>query len=183
MKMAWFISLLCVSSLLASPQAEPPPPTPPTLPPSEEAKRPDLPTLQPDPTDPEQRIQREARSSLLPRSGLLLPLNTTWHFHTLAIVDMHPRPELPVDAEIDAIVSGEIVDKQIFVTPSKRGLYTEYTLQVERMLRALDQVIPDSRISILRPGGLRRDRWAEPFTMKSAAMAPTRLLGRNTCSS
>jgi hypothetical protein len=64
MKMAWLVSLFYVSSLLASQQAEQYPPTLPSLPPSEEALRPDLLTLQPDPTEPEQQIQREARSRL-----------------------------------------------------------------------------------------------------------------------
>jgi hypothetical protein len=58
MKVASLVSMLCISSLLAFLKAQQQPPTPPTVPPSAEAKRPDLPTLEPDPTEPEQKILR-----------------------------------------------------------------------------------------------------------------------------
>lgn len=130
---------------------------PPSLPPSQRALQPGLPMVQPDPTDPADKLIRTARSSIFTASGPLLPLDTASNFHFLAIVDMKPMPELPVNDEFtDLVVYGQIADRKAFVTSRKRGIYMDYDLKIGRVLKPLDSIRPASTISVLRLGGLAK---------------------------
>src|SRR2546425_13280407 len=95
-----------------------------------------VPVLQPEPADPEQRIQRTARGKMFNFSGQDLPLGQsfTGDYRHLATASMRLLPELPI-GESDAIVIGEITGSSVFVSENKKALYTEYTFSVEGMLK------------------------------------------------
>ena len=69
------------------------------------------------------------------------------------------QAELP-HQEADTIVIGDVVDSQIFLSLDGKGLYTEYSLAVAKILKSTSASFPipivDHSIMMLREGGTAR---------------------------
>lgn len=65
--------------------------------------------------------------------------------------------ELPItDEDTDSIVYGRVIKSEVFVNGRKRHLYTDFTVQVESILKPVGQNASGSKISVLRLGGLAK---------------------------
>lgn len=74
------------------------------------------------------------------------------------IVDFVPYAELPYQ-EADAVVTGEIIRSQPFLSGDGKCLYTEYTFKVTDSLKGLRGSVPfasGESVTILREGGAAR---------------------------
>ncbi|MCA1594721.1 MAG: hypothetical protein LC754_19245 [Acidobacteria bacterium] len=113
----------------------------------------------PEPADPEKRAKRKARNeqhnnSMLgvkgglnasPNSGDEIVLRTNWEVNT---------PQIPA-AQSDIVVTGEILDANAYISADKNGVYSEFALRVEEILKKNNMcaVSPGAVISVERQGG------------------------------
>lgn len=107
------------------------------------------------PTDPGARARRKAKGERyegrpekvkeLPDNIMPLPLNVHW---------WAGLPALPV-AQSDAIVLGEITDAQAHLSDDKSGVYSEFTIRIDELLKNSDQspLAAGSLAVAERPGG------------------------------
>lgn len=67
------------------------------------------------------------------------------------------EPALPV-AQSDAVIIGEVADAQAYLTEDKTGIYSEFVVRVDEVLKnsATTPLVSDSTISVMRGGGAVR---------------------------
>ena len=84
-----------------------------------------------------------------------LPVNPSSELRTTTTVShwFYGMPSLPT-LESDVIVLGEVADANAFLSPDKTGVYSEYTVRVDQVLKTDDSTIaPNQSIDAQRPGG------------------------------
>ena len=75
---------------------------------------------------------------------------------------MQSLPALPVAAS-DAIVMGEITNAQAYLSPDKTGVYTEYTVRVDEVLKQSSAAAVGQR----RPGRRTAGRWSGAIPVRT----------------
>jgi hypothetical protein len=121
-----------------------------------EMQTPSVDFVAPEPTDPKIRARRKAKGKRydkgrpekveeLPDQITPLPLNVHWWIGL---------PALPV-AQSDAIVLGEITDAQAHLSDDKSGVYSEFTIRIDEILKNDSQssLATGNNAVAERPGG------------------------------
>ncbi|MCA1850597.1 MAG: hypothetical protein LC672_06020, partial [Acidobacteria bacterium] len=109
----------------------------------------------PEPADPEQRAKRRAKGSRYDKRGVIPPPH---YKNKGAGVQEHNDwdrgfPPLPV-AQSDAVVIGEIVNAQAYLSNDKSGVYSEFSLRVDEVLKSgPSQFAPGGSVIAEREGG------------------------------
>lgn len=113
----------------------------------------------PEPADPGQRAKRRKRSerhddSLLGVKGVL---NAPPDYGTEAVLTNHWEVHLPrlPSGQSDVVLIGKTLDANAYLSADKNGVYSEFTVQVEDVLKnaAASQLSPGDRITAERQGG------------------------------
>jgi hypothetical protein len=121
---------------------------------SKEAKLPTVDYDTPEPTATDKRAQRNARGKRY--DGSMRVAEPHPDAGAKGVLDswMQTLPAFPVDAS-DAIVRGEITNAQAYLSPDKTGVYTEYTVHVEEVLKqdADAPVLAGGLVDAQREGG------------------------------
>lgn len=114
-----------------------------------------IPVLQDEPTDAQERAQRDARGKMFNFSGPDLPLGPgfTNDYRFVTALTMRLLSELPI-GESDMVAIGEITGSNVFVAKNKKALYTEFTFSLERMVKPTGGAVPEAVISVVRLGGV-----------------------------
>jgi len=111
----------------------------------------------PEPTDPEQRAKRKAKNSHYDNLGLVSKQPSESISET--VVENHWQDGLeglPVN-QSDAIVIGEATNARTFLSNDKKGVYTEFTLRVDEVLKSPDSALAlGDTLCVDRPGGFVR---------------------------
>lgn len=107
----------------------------------------------PEPTDPQERAKRKSKDKRFPKGRLEESPGIT---ETL-IMDGggSGRPEaIPVGLS-HIIIVGNILNAKAYLSSDKTGLFSEFTVSIEEVLKATgsDPVIPGANISVEREGG------------------------------
>src|SRR5262245_31659650 len=116
-----------------------------------------LPTVNydaPEPNTANEKTRRNARGKRF--DGRLLVAEPHPEAGAKGILDswMQTLPALPVVAG-DAIVVGDITSAQAFLSPDKTGVYTEYTVRVDEMLKQYSAapIVTGGFVDVQREGG------------------------------
>ena len=116
-----------------------------------------LPTVNydaPEPSNANETARRNARGKRF--NGSLRVSEPHSEAGAKGILDswMQSIPAIPVDAS-DAIVIGDITDAQAFLSPDKTGVYCEYTVRVDKLLKqnAAAPIIVGGFVVAQREGG------------------------------
>src|SRR5687767_3670517 len=107
----------------------------------------------PESTDKEKLEKRRKKGLKYDKANL--PVNPSPEVRTTTFVShwFYGMPSLPT-LQSDAIVLGEVADANAFLSPDKTGVYSEYTIRVDQVLKADDTtVVPSQTIAAQRPGG------------------------------
>jgi len=107
----------------------------------------------PEPADPQERAKRKSKDNRFPKGVLDELPNVT----ESEIVDGHGlerRPTLPV-ALSDMIIVGNVLNTQAYLSSNKTGLFSEFTISIEEVLKTTgsDPVLPGADILVEREGG------------------------------
>ena len=112
----------------------------------------------PEPTDPKERDQRRARSKHHDRMNMVTN-DSAGHIAESALYipwgfDIGALPA----GKSDAIVIGNVLDAAAHLSNDKTGVYSEFTVQVNEVLKSNGSVLPvsGSSITVERPGGFVR---------------------------
>lgn len=111
----------------------------------QEIKESDIPIAEynaPEPTDPDKRAKREAKGKKYNRRLKVVDpvlVKTTDIFHWES-----GFPSIPL-SQSDAVVIGEVIDSEAYLSSDKSSIYSEFTIQINQVLK------DDSRVS-LTPG-------------------------------
>lgn len=87
-----------------------------------------------EPADPQERARREARGKRYNHQNWVRESNASTGDAGRIDRWMHRVPAFPV-ATSDAIVVGQITDAQSYLSPDKSGVYTEFTVTVNEVLK------------------------------------------------
>lgn len=101
------------------------------------------------------RALRQTRSSRYDRAHIVRPENEIEDEATEVIIGGHWLyfPALPT-AESDAVVVGEVTDAQAYLSNDGTGIYSEFSVRVEDVLKNnTEQINPDDLITTERIGG------------------------------
>jgi hypothetical protein len=88
----------------------------------------------PDPNDPDERAMRQTRSRRYDNSGLVIEPQKPGGQILLMDHTIGRLPSIPVNLS-DAIVIGDITDAQAHLSADKTGVYTEFVLRVDEILK------------------------------------------------
>jgi len=130
--------------------------SPPTAQEIAEANQPLADYAAPEPADPEKRAKRRAKSKRYDRQGMVMqpnPKATGTEARRLASW-LHKVPAFPVETS-DAIVIGEVTDAQSYLSNDKTGVYTEFTVHVNQVLKNdnATPLTPSTTLAAQREGG------------------------------
>ena len=119
-----------------------------------------IPQLQPPETDITRQPIRRARATWFNvRAPFSMIETAPGRTHPFVSLLHEVQPELP-HQEADTIVIGDVVDAQIFLSFDGKGLYTEYSVSVAKILKSTSASFPipivDQSIMLLREGGTAR---------------------------
>ena len=116
-----------------------------------------LPTVNfdtPEPSNANEKARRNARGKRF--DGSLRVAEPHPEAGAKGILDsgMQSLPALPVDAS-DAIVIGDITNAQAYLSPDKTGVYTEYTVRVDQVLKqsSAAAIVTGGFVDAQREGG------------------------------
>jgi hypothetical protein len=118
----------------------------------------------PEPADPQKRELRRARNkryNMRPEKGVDPNLFriTEERESSFGGPPSHApvEPSLPV-AQSDAVIVGEVADAQAYLTEDKTGIYSEFVIRVDEVLKnsAPTPLVSDGSISAMRGGGAVR---------------------------
>ena len=108
----------------------------------------------PEPADKEKREKRRAKGQkynskgdppINPSEGDVTSTTYSHWFYGLT-----PLPT----AQSQAVVIGEVLDANAYLSPDKSAVYSEYTVRVDKVLKTNDLTIaPNSTVDVQRPGG------------------------------
>jgi len=90
--------------------------------------------MAPEPTDPAERASRYARSKRYDGSGTRPLTEQAPHYESIISVERFALPPFPI-SQSDVVVLGEVVDLQPYFSNDKTIIYTEYTVQIEEVLK------------------------------------------------
>jgi hypothetical protein len=107
----------------------------------------------PEPSEPQERAKRTSKNNRFPKGRLDESADVT---ETL-IVDgngVERLPALPV-ALSDVIVVGEILNARAYLSSTKTGLFSEFMINIEEVLKSIGQnpVLPGVNVLVEREGG------------------------------
>lgn len=107
----------------------------------------------PEPSNPEKRAKRQARSKRYDKQGWVKePPPTTGDAGRLDSW-MHRIPAFPVSIS-DAIVIGEVTEAQAYLSNDKTGVYTEFNVQIGEVLKNDGSTLtPGGMLAAQREGG------------------------------
>ncbi|HXF41942.1 MAG TPA: hypothetical protein VN687_19655 [Blastocatellia bacterium] len=126
-------------------------------------------------TDPKERALREARNrrynDRAPQPFGEMPSNFEgYDIHTHWLIGL---PSLPI-AQSDAVVLGEVVEAQAYLSADKKGVYSEFTIHIEEVLKdssAAPLTVGGSLIAEREGGVIRfKDGRLLPFTINNQKM-------------
>lgn len=102
--------------------------------------------------DPQKQARRQVRGKKYDRSEW--PINPTDVADSTVRVDyLDPNlPAMPVD-QSDAVVVGEILEANAYLSDDKTGVYSEFSVRVEQVLKSDGTLTPACLIDIDREGG------------------------------
>lgn len=106
----------------------------------------------PEPRDPHEQAKRQAKGQKFHKDVKVTPIQ---NFKIRATVYHWPPdfPSLPV-VESSAIVVGEVIDAHAYLSTDRTAVYSEFTINVDRVLKDSDAVvIPKSSVIVTRYGG------------------------------
>lgn len=118
----------------------------------------------PEPADPQKRELRRARNkryNMRPEKGVDPKLFriTEERESSFGMPPSHApvEPAIPV-AQSDVLIVGEVADAQAYLTEDKTGIYSEFAVRVDEVLKnsATTPLIPGNSISAMRGGGAVR---------------------------
>ncbi len=106
----------------------------------------------PQSNDPEQRARRQTRNSKYDKASI--PLNASAEKTFIALDWEAGLPALPV-AQSDAVVIGRIANAQAYLSNDRTGVYSEFTINIEKIFKNDNQVSlkTDTSIAAERDGG------------------------------
>ena len=108
----------------------------------------------PEPGNAQEKARRNARGKCF--DGGLMVAEPHPDAGARGFIDswMQNLPALPVDAS-DAIVIGDITNAQAYLSPDKTGLYTEYTVRVDEVLKQFSAmpIVTGGFVDAQREGG------------------------------
>ncbi len=120
-------------------------------------KEDNLPTVNydaPEPANANEKARRNARGKRF--DGSLRVAEPHPEAGAKGVLDswMQTLPALPVDAS-DAIVIGDITNAQAYLSPDKTGVYTEYTVRVDEVLKrsSATAIVTGGFVDAQREGG------------------------------
>jgi hypothetical protein len=107
----------------------------------------------PEISNPEKRARRQARGKRYDRQGWVKePSSTTGNAGRLDSW-MHRVPAFPVSIS-DAVVIGDVTDAQAYLSIDKTGVYTEFNIQIDEVLKNDGTTLtPSSMLTAQREGG------------------------------
>src|SRR5215207_201539 len=108
----------------------------------------------PQPADPENRARREGISRHYDKRGHVVKNPDASATMSLALYEGREHWALPA-AESDAILVGTLKDARAYLSNDKGGVYTEFTLLVEEVVKAREdaRIAPGGSVSASREGG------------------------------
>jgi hypothetical protein len=107
----------------------------------------------PESSDKEKRERRRKKGRKYDKADL--PVNPSPEVRTTTSVShwFYGMPSLPI-LQRDVIVLGEVADANAFLSPDKTGVYSEYTVRIDQVLKTDDAALtPSQTIDAQRPGG------------------------------
>ena len=106
--------------------------------------------------DAEKKAERKSKNSRYDNRSMVTNELPEEDDERLAVIDSIPTPGIPV-TESELIVTGEVIDAQAFVSNNKKGVYSEFTVRVDELLKNNSKnTEPKSLITIDREGGFVR---------------------------
>lgn len=110
-----------------------------------------------EPADPQERARRRAKGKRYDRQNWVKEPSTATGDAGRIDRWMQRVPAFPV-ATSDAVVIGQIADAQSYLSPDKTGVYTEFTVRLEEVLKAdgAAALAPGGTLAAQREGGLVR---------------------------
>jgi hypothetical protein len=107
----------------------------------------------PEPSDPSERLKRQARGKKYDKSHWNIYPNTQSSMARTHSLDPH-LPALPV-GESTAVIVGQITDAKAYLSNDKTGVYSVFTVQVHEVLKNSSQLslLTESSIEVERDGG------------------------------
>jgi hypothetical protein len=111
----------------------------------------------PSPDEPEKQVKRRNINSHFDRQGFVVKTPDPAVTLTEAFYEGRERWAIPA-AESDAIVVGKVQRAQAYLSNDKSGVYTEFIIVVDEVLKTdgLTQILPRSNIVASRAGGVVR---------------------------
>jgi hypothetical protein len=109
----------------------------------------------PGPSDPEKRARREGRGKKYDRSTFRVhPQDPAENTVRTLSSEPYALPALPV-MQSNAVVIGEVIAAQAYLSPDQTGVYSEFNIQVEDVLKndGLEGLAPACQIDLEREGG------------------------------
>jgi hypothetical protein len=106
-----------------------------------------------EPADPKEHLKRKSKDNRFPR-GQLDELPNVVESKIVDGNGLERLPAFPV-ALSDVIILGHVLNAHAYVSSNKTGIFSEFTLSVETVLKATgsDSVLPGANISVEREGG------------------------------
>ena len=107
----------------------------------------------PESDDKEKREKRRKKGHKYDKADL--PVNPSPEVRTTTSVShwFYGMPSLPT-VQSDVIVLGEVAEANAFLSPDKTGVYSEYTVRVDQVLKTDDAIISSNQtLDAQRPGG------------------------------
>lgn len=101
--------------------------------------------------------KREAKSKRYDRLRLVVVNPSPTSYGSTLFDEMPPPPAIPVN-ESELVVIGKVLDAQAYLSNNKTGVYSEFTIQVDKILKNSNsnKIDENEKISADRPGGFVR---------------------------
>lgn len=108
----------------------------------------------PELADPLKRAKRHAKNKRYDRQGWVREPSPTTGDAGRLDTWMHGVSAIPVEAS-DAIVIGEVTDAQSYLSNDKTGVYTEFTVRADQVLKNdyAGPIVPNTAVTTQREGG------------------------------
>lgn len=151
------LAITVLSALAALPNQEQNGTTPPKQESTEEDQLPVADHAAPEPADPEKRAKRRARGKGYDRQSWVMEPHPQSGGGDVKRLDSSLMLEMPAfpTASSDAVVIGETTDAQAYLSNDKSGVYTEFTVRVDEILKN-DTTVPlivSETVAAQREGG------------------------------
>ncbi len=123
----------------------------------------------PEPSDAVEREERKLKNKRYDNMGLVLKNPHPDDGGVNVIDEIPPPPHIPT-AESDLIILGKILDGKAYLSNDKRGIYSEYSVQIKEILKAdnSDKATSEKEITVDRTGGRVRYRNGQIVSYQNA---------------